>query len=755
MDYSVHCSHLCFLFPVFCCSLVEIAVLLLVSWQSQANFSTGLQANTLWCLVSGFSGEIPLPCPLSHTSSIIFLLSSSSSFPMSPVAEDDIDIGTHTSAMDSQDSPLPRKFSGPMHRSMSSQSQSLSPSAQEAKCSWCGEYLAIPDDDDDGLSYNQVLKEHIATVHPHIAKFSMYDGAADEEPGDDSSHEGHEQPDELSALPENGEIDAAEDAEAGSGMGAEGVEDPTHEGDVAEKGEAEGDGDGDANEEESDQLAGFSHERDVVSVDKRLHEFWNIHDPREFSRDFDVETAESEKTWNDAFDDARRSKKHDASEFPDRPGPYRKQEVSKGEFLEITPLDEFLSQLRDPESRNSDELYAITQNAALALKSWQDEYMAIDKLYKRATRHTRKSTANPRKPERKELFEDKKESALYGYKHDPRADKVGNQNAFTQGGFKPTTTQMRKIITKAGPDNPNPDDWRPVLKFGVEHIPKLQDSPRKAPLPPKTTRKRKAAEVEAATVAEETDEPTESPAVEENPPKRRTRARGGVAEGFLPPPSRGTGRGRGRGRGAARMAPRVSEHIAPAPPSHTPALAAPVPAAAEPEPAPSTEVPDMQPVDALPDAAEVARRQKIANSKNPKRTEAMLNHWARFNREGRVRNPKRTKAQIEADRVADATKRAAEAPNSMDRKGSAVPVPPLGPAPPMQPAPMPSLAARGPIAPYAPIDPRAVAHHYGSAHGQQLQQPAPQMPYHSPYTEYYMNPYGAPPPQLPGGPRPT
>jgi hypothetical protein len=51
MNYSVPDSHLCFLLPVFCCSLVEIAVLLLASWQSQANFSTGLQTNTLWCLV--------------------------------------------------------------------------------------------------------------------------------------------------------------------------------------------------------------------------------------------------------------------------------------------------------------------------------------------------------------------------------------------------------------------------------------------------------------------------------------------------------------------------------------------------------------------------------------------------------------------------------------------------------------------------------------------------------------------------------
>lgn len=674
---------------------------------------------------------------------------------MSPVADDDIDIDTHTSTMDSSDSPLRRKFSEPMHHLISSPSRSPALPAQEAKCSWCGKYLEVPDDDDDGLSRSQVLKEHIATVHPHIAKFSMYDGTADEEPEDDHSHESHDQPHELTAEPEDADLDAAEDAEGGSGIGAEGGEDPTHGGGaVAENTDAEGDGD--AREEESDQLPGFSHERDAVSVDKRLHHFWNIHDPCEFSHDFDVGTEEVERTWNHAFNEAKRFKKRDASEFPDRPGPYRKQKVTKGEFLEMTPVDEFLTQLRDPESRTSGELYAITQNAALALKSWQDEYMAIDKLHKRATRYTLKPTANPRKLEMKEIFEDKKESALYGYKYDPKADKVGNQNPFIQGNFKPTTTQLRRIIAKAGPNNPNPDGWPSIRKFGLEHIPKLQDSPRKTHMPPKTTRKRKAAEIEASNLTEETeDAQTESQAADESPPKRRTRARANVSENATPPASRGTGRGRGRGRGAGRMASRVSEPLAPAPLSYTPTSAAQVPAAAVPQPAAGAEPPSVQSADALPDAAEIARRQKIANSKNPKRTEAMLNHWARFNREGRVRNPKRTKAQIEADRMADAAKKASETPKPGDRRRSAVPVPPLGPAAPVQPAPMPSLAARGSIAPYAPIDPRAVGHPYGPTPGQQLQQPPPQMPYHSPYAEYYMNPYGMPAAQLPGAQRHT
>lgn len=671
---------------------------------------------------------------------------------MSPAAQDDIGPGTYTSDTGGLRSPLHRKFSETMHPSISPQSQSPTLMAQETKCAWCGKYIEIPDDEDE-YSHSQALKEHIAMVHPHIAKFSMYDGAADEEPEDGLSHSSDDQQEDA-AVQEGGEDDALEDGDdAEDDTGDVEAEDALDEGDPDTE-NVEAEGDADVHEEEPDQLHGFSHEQDAASVDKRLHGFWNIHDPREFSEDFDDEMADVENTWDYAFNETKRSRKRVPSEVSDRPGPYRKQKASKGEFLQITSLDEFLTQLRDPESRSTDELYAITQNAALALKTWQDEYTAIDKLYKRATRYALKPTANPRKPEAKEVFEDKKEACLYGYKYDPKPDKVGKQNPFLQGHFKPNSTQMRKIITKTGPNNPNPDDWRPIQKFGVEYIPKLQDAPRKAPLPPKTTRKRRAAEIEALTMGEDTeDAQSETPATEEYPAKRRTRARVNAAEGA--PPARGTTRGRGRGRGASRMSSRGSEPIAPPSPSDTPVPAGPAPVTVDSQPAAATAPVAAESRGGAPDAAEEARRLKIANSKNPKRTEAMLNHWARFNREGRVRNPKRTKAQIEADRVADAAKRVAEAPKPAARRPSAVPAPHFGPVPHMQPTQMPPLAARGPIAQLPQIDPRAVPHPFGPTPGQQLQQPMPQIPYHSPYTEYYMHPYGPPPPHYPGPPRPA
>lgn len=691
---------------------------------------------------------------------------------MSPISQEEIDLGTHTSAVSGGDSPVHRKISDPMQSPSSTQSQSPPPlMADNAKCSWCGIDLELPDHGE--VSLNQVLKEHIATVHPHIAKFSAYAGDGGETP-DGHSNEDPEKSEDLPASTEDGEDeDAIEDAEDAAGIDTEAVEDAPQEADVGVE-NVEPEGDALVQEEESDQLPGFSHEQDAVSVDKRLHRFWNIHDPLKFSKDFDDDTADVEKTWNHVFQglqsihSTKRGKKRDSSELPERPGPYQRARVEKGEFLEIGSIDEFLLQLRDPETRSSDELYAITQNVALALKTWQDEYLAIDKLYKRATRCTSKPSANPRKPERMEVFEDKKEAALYGYKHDSKADRVGNQNPFIQGNFKPTAVQARKILAKSGPNNPNPDGWRPINKFGIDYIPKLQDPPRKAPMPPKTTRKRKAAEIEAANMAEDTeDAPSEAPEPAEISPKRRTRARVNNATESVPPPvSRGATRGRGRGRGGSRTSSRVHETHAPTPPPQILAPAPPVLTTSDwEEPVPAGELANPQPSGAVADAAELARRQKIANSKNPKRTEAMLNHWARFNREGRVRNPKRTKAQIEADRAAENNKKASEPPKPAGRKRLAASLPSLGQPAPVQPAPMPSLAARGPIAPYAPMDPRTIAHPYGPPPpvqqlppAQQLQQPAPQVPYHSPYTGYYMHHYAPPPPpadQFQGAPRPA
>ncbi|KAL4780891.1 hypothetical protein BJX76DRAFT_350589 [Aspergillus varians] len=759
---------------------------------------------------------------------------------------------SHTSEMASQESPLRRKFSEPIHANSNSTqtTPSLSPNSHRSMCASCGEYFESSAD----ASGSEALKKHIATVHPHIAKNSTYDGAIDPDyesqiyDGDDDEHAEYE---DIPADKVNGShrtVDSYDDdnAEVVEDELAEAAELYDDEKERAELGveDAEADGDGEVPEGESDvalsnQLHEFSREEDSASVEKRLHNFWNIHDVRKFVEDYDEDTNAMSETWTTVFHESKRGKKRDAPELLERPDPYKKSKVGRGEFLEITPLEHFLSQLRDPELRSIDELYAVTENVAYALKAWQDEFLAIDKLQKLATRHNHKITSDPRKLERPQVFEDRKEAMLYGYKYDPKEDKIGHQNPFVQGGFKPTPAQYRKMLQKVGLANPNPDGWPTITRFGVDYVPKFQNPPREDFIG-KATRKRKAAELEAAKRANYSDEAaaTETPTTAEfdqdyaNPAKRRARTRRQAAEGenttefanartFA---TRGRG-GRSRGRGAARGGSRAASEapLAPAPTLGTPARSTPVADGSSQarhgasqlvpiEPAPnggpataSTTKPLLGSAqDEALDPAELARRQKIANSKNPKRTEAMLNHWARFNREGRVRNPKRSKAQIEADRAVEAARRTTEVPKpgiKQKRKSvsPAIPTPPrvdtgLAPAPqPLPLAPPPQLApgphththhthahvhahthahahvhshaqppqlpplaaARGQLAPYPPphLDPRPIPPFPLGPRGPgPLHQQSPQ-PYRTPYPDYY-NPYAATGLPPPGHPRP-
>ncbi|PYI06318.1 hypothetical protein BO78DRAFT_117140 [Aspergillus sclerotiicarbonarius CBS 121057] len=702
---------------------------------------------------------------------------------MAPLPPNEAEVDSHTSDLASQDSSLRRQFSEPIHaRSTSTQaspSPSPSPMTHRSKCSWCGKYFESA----NGSESSEALKSHIASVHSHIAQFSLYgedesqlqdDEVAEDSPGAAAESEAEDE--------EDHDVDAAE-----NGVATESYhdKDPSLDGDDLEA-------DGPEADALSNQLHEFSRDQDPISLDQRLHNLWNVHDIRNFSSDYDEKATSLDHSWATVLQDPKRSKKREPAEFAERPEPYRKPKAAKGEFLEITALEDFLAQLRDPEHRSMEELYAITENVAYALKAWQDEYLAIEKLHKLATRHNAKPTSDPRKLLRPLVFEDKKEAVLYGYKYEAKEDKVGNQNPFTQGGFKPTPAQFRKMTAKIGANHPNPDGWQTIMRFGAEHVPKFQNPPREE-FVGKATRKRKAAELEAANremaASGSDDAAVETPTqtdVEEYGVRRRTRGRrpGTDDDGLVSIPTRGALRGRGSGRGRGRGGARVGAIIS----TETSQPLAAVTSAARPssgrvenapslQARPSTQLPpiepapiaSMPPADALAgapgegmDPAEQARRQKIANSKNPKRTEAMLNHWARFNREGRVRNPKRSKAQIEADRAAEAARKATEPPKPGKIKkkpegGVYEPARPnagIAPAPmaatPLAPGPAhhqlaPIAAPRPSLTPYGPIDPRTVAPFPG-AHG--LLQQAPLQPYRTPYPEYY-SPYGAPAPGLP------
>lgn len=749
---------------------------------------------------------------------------------------------------DSQDSPLRRQFSEPFRpQSTSTQiSQSPEPMPRRVKCDWCGKLLMMPND--KSISEEDLLNDHNNEAHPKPMSFSGYDGAEDgtedgAEDGADDTYDDNgdlqdddaleqDEPVAQAAKPEDGEAQEEEIAEivvetsADDNNGTQPTEISVNVTNMPAT--------------KLDRLEWLSNphtsypeeyrtrnaEWRQPDVKKRLARFWNVHDANRFSSEYDQEAAKCESAWDDVFHDPSKSKKRDAPEPCPHPLPYKKTKVDKGQFLEIQVqgIDNLVNMLRNPEKYTPDELYAITQTGAFTLKTIQDEYLALDELYLKVHRHKRDLPSYETKRhqmqghkkkggaplanvnEDKLDFEEKKEAMLYGYKHNyfpgnvPTVPIRSMQDPFVQGGFVPTPAQARKMIAKKTESgDPNPDGWPPLKKHGLEYHPQLYE-PRREPLAPKVTRKRKAAEVEAPTKATDTEETQNESAdgdetEEDNHfAKRRTRGRGGKIVVLDSAPTdtnsrrgSGRGRGRGRGRGLGRLgSSRATFEVTPAPiqsssrgrgrrgastlassaippaESSFPAIEPMAPEAPlEPAPAPAKK-------EALSaEAIEEARRQKIANSKNPKRTKAMLDHWDRFNREGRIRNPKRSKAQIEQDRTVGGDGAADEIPKPIGpgrRKRSPSLAPLAGNLAPKGPPGLPSMASvqaqQQPMPPTLP--PMGVVAHYGPgpvnpyaaaasvAPMAQLGQPMPPQYAPFPYVQYGMGPL---PGHNPGGPR--
>ncbi|KUM65694.1 hypothetical protein ACN42_g1387 [Penicillium freii] len=744
---------------------------------------------------------------------------------MAPIPRADLDGDIPSSDIgDSQDSPLRRQFSEPFRpQSTSTQiSQSPEPMPRRLKCDWCGKLLMLPNDAD--VSEEDVLNDHINEAHPKSINFSGYDGADDgaEDLAEDGAEETYDENGDLqdddaveqdetivqAGKPEDGETQDEEGEEITVELTTDDNNDtlPTAiQGNVSDMPETKRD----LLDWLSNPRTGYPEEyraREAEwkrpDVKNRLDRFWNVHDANKFSPNYDQEAAKCESSWDNAFHDPSKTKKRDAPEPASHPLPYKKPKVDKGQFLEVRAqeIDELVNMLRSPEKYTPEELYTLTQTAAFVLKSFQDEYLALDDLYLKAHRHKRDEPSYQTKRhqmqghkkkggaplahvnEDKLDFEDKKEATLYGYKHNyfstntPLVPIRTQQDPFVQGGFVPTPAQARKMVAKNKESGDlNPDGWAAMKKHGVEYHPQLYE-PRREPLAPKVTRKRKAAEVEVptkSTDAEETqNESADGDETDEDnhPAKRRTRGRGGktvVAESTHSDTNSrrgsGRGRGRGRGRGLGRLgSSRATFEVTPAPtqpssrgrgrrgasslassslpPAET-SFSAVEPVATE---SPVESAPTSAKKEALSaEAIEEARRQKIANSKNPKRTKAMLDHWDRFNREGRIRNPKRSKAQIEQDRTVD---------GAADGAADEVPKP-TGNLAPKGPTGLPSMASvqaqqQQPMPPTLP--PMGVVSHYGPgpvnpfaaaaapvAPMAQLGQPMPPQYAPFPYVQYH------------------
>ncbi|OAX82583.1 hypothetical protein ACJ72_03060 [Emergomyces africanus] len=523
---------------------------------------------------------------------------------MSYLAQDDIDIGARgTETPRTPSSPLRRQHSEPPRPPIASiQSTPAADTHPCLKCAWCNELFQSSKS--HTISPAEALRQHMFMAHPEVAKLSPVEqDAADETP-----------------LTESG-LDEAKQVS---------------------------------------RLEAFARHREALIVERRLDAFWNINDVQKFTDDYDGEDEDLPVSWKNAFGDFA------------RPKPYETETVAKGSFLPITKPEIYLDILKDPESHTTEELYALTANTARALRVWQDEYLAIDKLSKRATRHSLKKGPNPRKLEDPLVFEDKKEAMLYGYKHDPRESKIGCQDPFIQGGFKPTPTQLKRLKLNAV-DPFNVDGWTPVTVNGVEYIPGLRPPSKPAP-------KKKAADVDTADASGTTNGADREI---DGRPKRITRF-----GGFRHPLTRETSqvqtepsspvsaptparvkRPKSRATSTAPQSP-----LRPISPKASTSTNRPIPpvksltvklatsgipvgvTAAETSTTPAysrrsvTRERASTPLYEDP-LLDPKNQLKIQQSKNPKRTEAMIIHWAKFNHEGRTRNPKRTKAQIEADRA--------------------------------------------------------------------------------------------------------
>lgn len=455
-----------------------------------------------------------------------------------------------------------------------------------------------------------------------------------------------------------------------------------------------------------------------AEMDHRLRDLWNLYDARKVTLDYGGEKEGLDELWKKQFGEKS------------RPKAYTAERVEKGEFLPMTDPEDFFDMLSKPESKPAGDLYAVTANVANVLKTWQDEHIAIGEFL---SQHVKDHNANHLKyllPQDPVNYGDEKEARLYGYPHVigkriPKKkgeegegiedDKRGLQDAFSQGGFTPNATQLKRKRDQVGDTN-NLDGWMPIFRNAEPLVPGMRS------LEKEKTKKVQKPKYDTSGVGdmgmskEAQATPAETDAESQQPAKRQTRSNAGKdnkngtialsktvdmnpAETQTAPPTpprrgRPPATAKPRGRPAA-VSKAAKASASPKPPPTPPVPIAtphpssdpgpdPVPVrekAARPKrPPPAQEVPSAQGMPTTDGPATTANSSStnkpgaltelelatlepyltdvqwktIGKSSNPARTKAMMLHWVKFRKEGRQRKPKRTKAEIEADKAANA-----------------------------------------------------------------------------------------------------
>lgn len=106
-----------------------------------------------------------------------------------------------------------------------------------------------------------------------------------------------------------------------------------------------------------------------------------------------------------------------------------------------------------PDQRSTDNLYVLAANTAAALRAWQDEYLALDRITAPHAAIPRKPATGQRNPLDPQIFEDMKESDLYDYVFDPK--KIGFQDPIAQRVVRDASGRELRTRQPRGQSNIN------------------------------------------------------------------------------------------------------------------------------------------------------------------------------------------------------------------------------------------------------------------------------------------------------------
>ncbi|KIW34510.1 uncharacterized protein PV07_01286 [Cladophialophora immunda] len=193
-----------------------------------------------------------------------------------------------------------------------------------------------------------------------------------------------------------------------------------------------------------------------------------------------MSATEIDTLWRSAF-----------GESAIRPLPYSSEELGDDGWRPLTDPQKFIMNLAP---LNHQQLYAASANNQLAMIDAQNEYLELERHI--ANIKGKETIKNPQDLPAPDVFEERKEAALYGYKYDANrpallhagipglrsADDLTDrekhdvrlfQEPFEQGGFVPKEREYRAKVAKAK-DPKNVDGWIPIEKDGKHLVPRQQ-----------------------------------------------------------------------------------------------------------------------------------------------------------------------------------------------------------------------------------------------------------------------------------------